>query len=76
MQLACSNNLGHNTLLDVSPSLDGSTKLSRLRNDDQYEADSWGLGLTVRIRLPGPELQVPLLSKTTSLVRNTTYHCL
>lgn len=45
MQLACSNNLRNDSILDISPLLDGSTKLFRLRNDNQYIADGRGPGL-------------------------------
>jgi len=63
MQLACSNDLRNYPLFDISPLLDGSTELSRLRNDNQHEADSWGPRFTVRVHLPGPVLPKQVFGK-------------
>ena len=62
MQLACSNDLRNHPLLDISPLLDGNTKISRLGNDNQYKADSRSLRFTVRVHLPGPVLSVQVFS--------------
>lgn len=65
IQLASSNNLSDHSFFDISPLLDGSTELSRLRDDDQYKADGrscWfratiffpGLVLLVQVRIQNP----------------------